>query len=1469
MNIKRISAIITSAVLLLNQAAFVSANASDDKKLNITFNDLPTNTTAVAGITLSGGSASVKNSGGNNKALLLTKTDTTTTVIAEGVSNPDGNVVYSVDIKQDETPVNLTLSTAPASNSADSAKSKIITVSDNKIVLNDNKVLGTVKKGKFTSVSAVIKKSKICDIYIDNTLVYENYKLTVLSNGAYVFISQLSDNSCYIDNIRAYKGNKPDKNMSVASYNKATVENISAEDYAGDYCFFDNRYCYTSGAPKYGSFELAQKTNQIVCTRLIDYQSPDRTDYIYMNRTDTENDCFFNINVKVGAGTNNPTKRYRYYKFEGDFKSDKIGSPMQLPLLRDTVTSSSAINSYPCKVDTNGNMTFADNTVVKNVFKPGEWFHYLLFIDLDMLYCDAYINGKLVASQIPLNSEMKQINLVRVLLDYGTTGDLYVDNFDFTGLAKPIVNGVETKTSVFPEGESVKKFLSGKTAMHTYGHNLYKDDTKSELEKGIYEKYEEEYYVPVSSINSAFDLALSEENGEINGDYNITADGTVTDKENKTFKLEKLPKVENGKMYIPVREFAQSVLGKFVWFFKTGIIIFTDEEFYLDTSDWVYQSQRVVNQTTVWNDIDHLNNFLQYVRPDSERLKADYIKTTGDTEFKQHPRLYLNEEKFAEMKKHYEAKDDEVYNKITDEAIKKADSYLDKPPVGYEWDDPMRTLNAISNNLLNRFIYMGYAYNLTGDKKYVDKAYEQFEKCATYPDFNTSHIIDTGDDCLALAIGFDWFYNGFTPEQREVAKRVLHDTALKTLASGLYGRLTSTSSGTSMWYAFKWMSNYNSIINGGVTAAAIATLEYDTDETFQYLSDSIKSVEYSLQMLTPDGGWNEAVTYWEYAMRYIMFMGAALEGCFGQSYDIMNGQGMENTLNYVISCLGVDGTNNYGDSHVGKAHREYSSRSFLGLAGIYNHPIAYGMRKSEILKGSVTPDYCDAIFYDFDMPSATEELYASMPNLLRTNGTEIVSIRDTYDFEKSQSYFSAHFGTTSGYHQHCDCGTFVLDLMGTRWAEDLGRDEYNLQNVLGYKDKDIYRKRAEGHNVLVLNPANYYDSFEMKNDQFAPIIDAQSNEYSGFVAANLDDVYNEASKMKLGYFMDENLNSLTVRNEFTVAEDTEALWSFITMADITIEDNIAYLYKDGKSVKLEFISTDKNAKWEEMEAKPLPTSPQTPEQTKNGGFKKVVLKFNASSGDNYFVVKVSPVGVPTKPIWDAPIDEWKLTEKFESGDPSETSFKMYYNGETFSGALPVYDGVMPKIDVITENPKAIVEINEAKNVLGKTSVKVWNEDKTYFQLASVKYYRASKKTMDMFNQLGAVGVSVSSQPEPQNKKENVLDNDFTTRWTGMAHGEYAVIDLGEVKKIDGVALAFWKGYEREYYFDIYVSEDGEKWTEAYLMGQSSGTTENLEAYAFDSPLNAQYVKCVGFGNSVPSVSNVNINMLEFRALTAK
>lgn len=1459
--------VMVSAAMILQTAPMLAAE-SDEYKLNQTFNNLATNAVAIDGLTISGGKVVVADDGSSNKAILLKDGTSETSVVGEGVNTVGRNVVFSVDVKGDGRPTNLTIAAAAAVDATSANDCRFFIIENNAVKTPDGKRIGSVNPNGFTTLSVVVKKAKVCDYYINYKKALSDWNLDKTSVGRFLAIRQPAGFAAYVDNIRAYYGRKVDENMAKAAYSDTRVDIIGQDDYAGDYTFFDNRFCYTSGDPKYTNFTAVPKTNEIKLTRLENYQSQDRTDYMYLKRLSSVDDCFFDINVAVESFTHKPDMTYKYFKFEGDFMSNEP-QETQLPMIRDNKTTTSQVNAVPCYITEEGSLKFLNGKVISNAVKPGQWFHLLIAINLEDHTFDAYLDGKAVVTGGALPETLKQINLLRVCLNYGTgkIGDLYVDKFNFTGLEKPIVNGVETRTRVFPTDDTVEAFLADKTAMHAYGNTLFKNGEKTELATdGIYDKHTEQYYVTADALSKAFDMNLADNGGEISGDVKIAADGTVTKQDGTTLTLDPKPKVEDGKMYVPVLQFAADVAGKHTWHFKTGLYLFADYEMNIDTSGWEYQSMRVNSQTTEWNDIDYLNNYMQYIRPSAETLKQTYIERTGDTTFTQHPRLLLDKDDFDVMRRHYIDKDDEMYNKIAEQMVKKADTYVGADVVHYTWDDMMRILSATAAQLINRFLYMGYAYQLTGDQKYVDQAYKQFEECATYPDFNTSHIIDTGDICFALAIGFDWFYNGFTPEQRAFAKTVVRDKGLATLGSGLYGRLTSTSSGTNKWGSFKWMSNYNAIVNGGVVSAALATLEYDTDEAFTYIQDSVRSLEYPMQMFTPDGGWNESPSYWSYAMRYVMTAGAALEKSFGSSFNLMDGQGMDNTLNFIISCLGKTAANNFGDSGDITA---YSFNNFFYLGKRYNNPIATLMRRTDIDNGAA-PDYYDAIFYDFDATSMGDEVYDALPNMLRTNGTEIVSFRDSYKRSEAQTYFSTHFGTTSGYHQHYDCGTFVLDLLGERWAYDLGADNYNLQNELKYPEYAIYRKRSEGHNVLVLNPQNYSKSVEMKLNQFAPIIDAQGNEYGGFVYADLDDVYNESSKMTEGYYIDDNMNSVTYRNEFTLDADTDCMWSLNTKAEIDIDGDTVYLSKNGKSVRIDFIYTGTGAKWSDGgNPKPLPTSPQVPEQNANTDYRKLVLNYKAAAGDNKLIIKISPMGMKIKPIADVTFADWKLPEQSQTVADFNTDFTVKYNGTPVAGSLPVYDGVMPQLDITTADPRAIVEVAYAANADEKTRIKVWDPDRTQFQMAVVSYFIASGANMMQFNQLPAVDVSVSSQPEPENKRENIIDNDLTTRWTGMALGEYAVIDLGDVYSIDGVAAAFWKGDQRNYWFDIYVSADGQNWTPAIMNGESSGDTTQLEAYAFDSAISGRYVKIVGHGNSVSSDSRVNINLLEMRALQNK
>lgn len=1462
-NIKAIISFILAAMMIFQLVpAFAVTEASEI--MNHTFNNLPTNTVTIDGMNVLGGKVKVVDMSSSNKALNMRNSSMQTTANFAGISASAFNTVFSVDVMADNMPVNLSIAAVGDANKIPVANQIFIKIVNNAVYTFDGKRIGSVGTSKFTTISVVARKSKLMDVYIDNGLVLKDWSSPNGNVASTFSLFQEAGNSCYIDNVRMYYGKKPNSKLPEAAFSESFVDIIGQEDYAGDMTFFDNRYCYTSGNPRYTTANLYPKTNKIVATRLIDYQSPTRTDYMYFERTDVSEDCFIDININNFGGD---PRKFKYFKMEGDFKIDKFGGPVQFPMLRKT--NGGTVSKYPATIQGDGSITFTGGQKAPGVFKKGQWVHVLGFFDLEKSIADYYVNGKQVAKNVPLGNDLTELNLVRVCLAHGDLNDFYLDNFDFTGLVNPIVNGVEVPTTVLPETTQVEEFLEDKIAMHAYGNILSKNGVKSEFkEKGIYDKYAEQFYVTADTLNSAFDLNLAENGDEIGGDIKISKDGTVTKADGSTVKLDPAPKVENGKMYVPVKQFAKDVVGKHVWWFKTGILIFADREINLDTTGWDYQTMRSVSiRYTKWNDIDHLNAYLQYVRPDIDRLKADYVATTGDTTYTQHPRLLMNDADFAKHRQHWEAQDDETFNAMVKTTLNQANGYCKSEPVPYAWDDAMRTLSKVSNNLMNRLIRLSYAYQLTGEQKYVDAVYKQFEMCHTYPDYNTSHIIDTGDDCFALAIGFDWCYDGFTEEQREFCKQVIYDEALGCLGSGLYGRITSSSNGSGQWGDFKGMSNYNAIIVGGVASAAIATLEYESDRTFTYIKDSIRSIEYSLQMLTPDGGWNEAPGYWNYAMRYIMTVGAALEKIFGTSYNLMDGQGMDNTLNYAISTLGVAGSNNYGD---GSRSTGYSYNNFFYLGQRYDNKVARYMRRSDLDKAPGS-EYYDLIFFDFEAKDFGPEVMNTVPKMLRTSGTEVISFRDSYDRKVAQTYFSTHFGTSSGYHQHYDEGTFVLDLLGETWIYDLGSENYNLQNELGYKDYEMYRKRAEGHNMMVINPQKYGSTYEYKLNQFAPIIDAQSNEYGGFVYADMSDIYNESQDMTIGYYLDDNMQSVTYRNEFRLNEASDIYWSINTKADVLVDGDVVYLMSNGKMVKLEYITNGTGAAWADTgNPKPLPTSPQVPEQNTNADFNKVALTYKAPKGENKLIIKISACGKPIKPIEDKPIAEWKLPEKSNLASVAgDTSFTVTYMGTSVLGSLPVYDGVMPEIEIKTNDPEAILEVTYATNENEETIIKVWDKTRSIFNMGKVKYFKASGADMQQFKTIPIMSVNVSSQPEPENHKDNMLDDDLTTRWTGMAIGEYAIFDLGTVQDVDGVGAAFWKGAERQYFFDIYVSEDGQNWTEAYMDGTSSGETEQIAAYGFDSTMKARFIKMVGRGNTVDSASKVNINCLEFRALKNK
>ena len=105
--------------------------------------------------------------------------------------------------------------------------------------------------------------------------------------------------------------------------------------------------------------------------------------------------------------------------------------------------------------------------------------------------------------------------------------------------------------------------------------------------------------------------------------------------------------------------------------------------------------------------------------------------------------------------------------------------------------------------------------------------------------------------------------------------------------------------------------------------------------------------------------------------------------------------------------------------------------------------------------------------------------------------------------------------------------------------------------------------------------------------------------------------------------------------------------------------------------------------------------------------------------------------------------------------------------------------------------------------------------------------------------------------------ENSYDGDFTTRWApqGKNGDAWGIYDLGKVCTLDQVYLAYHNGDQRVYYFEIAVSEDGEKYIPVIQDGASSGKTLGREAYNLCG-VKARYVKYIGGGNTTNDWNSV-------------
>ena len=533
----------------------------------------------------------------------------------------------------------------------------------------------------------------------------------------------------------------------------------------------------------------------------------------------------------------------------------------------------------------------------------------------------------------------------------------------------------------------------------------------------------------------------------------------------------------------------------------------------------------------------------------------------------EHPRLLATAADFAKLKDQCEqaGQTSEWFARLQADANK----LLSAPPLEYRIPDGKRLL-AVSRAAKERVLLLGLVYRLTDEPKYAQRLWRELDTVTHFKDWNPSHFLDTAEMTFAVAIGYDWLYNTWTPEQRDQLRQAIVHLGLEQ-AFPVYEKLSS-------WA--KAIHNWNQVCNGGMAVGALAIAEEEPELSRRILHDALLSLPRAMNEFAPDGGWGEGPGYWRYATEYNVYLLAALKTALGTDYGLSKMPGFSETGDFPLYFTGPSGqTFNYADAHSGW----HGAPQLFWLATTFDRP-AWAAHQLQHATSRLSP--LDLLWGGSwaDHPEYVSEL----PLNRHFEGVSVVFLRSAWD-DPQATFVGIKGGDNRVNHGHLDLGTFVLDALGERWFSDLGSENYNLPSYFGLLRWDYYRCRAEGHNTLVLNPESGPDqdprstapviSFDDQVDRAAATIDL-----TAAYASSAERVTREISLL--------NNRDVMLRDEITPNKPCEMWWFAHTAAAITLDDSCrtATLHQNGKTLQARILEPAQ-ATFDVVEAAPMATSP--------------------------------------------------------------------------------------------------------------------------------------------------------------------------------------------------------------------------------------------------------------------------------------
>lgn len=1295
-----------------------------------------------------------------------------------------------------------------------------VTFDNNAILTGAGKRYGTLKDNKWTRFDVVMyeteERRSRYDLYIDGVKVLEQWKFESANfkNMAEIrFCTSLTaeDVNFYVDDIYVYSGSSilHDSTFKKKDYNKRSVDFVETDFTMGDSVILKEDFEKGVDATSVSWMGTGNKENY--------YDEERKSNCMYVNDQSFGQYNLFNQQQSLKVPVNT------VYQADVCLISDTGTTEIcQFRYMQNTKVMRTAY------LYGTGELRLYDNKTILATLNKGMWYTLSFAYDYANRTFDVYVNNRLVKEDVPFHQiDFDTAESTRML--YWTLSDkvqMLVDNMCVYEGDKPREifsreeNAGETPVDIsgaFADNSISENLLTGTLAFHVTSGAVWSNNKKSYPEVTAFAE-NDVFYLPLRTVSEAYgkQIGWDAETASVTVDGVSLKDGmNSVNIQGKIISLTAPVVIRDGVTYIPSELVGKDRLfGVKVLRTDAGVCI-------IDATE--YSKEELVE----------INRYLVNERPTSQKVKEDYLanKKAGV-----HPRIFADATRFEELKEL--VKKEGVHKQWYEKLSAMADKYLKKA-----------VLDSVGNNgsnrteLADRIQVLSLMYRMTGDKKYSDRVYLEMEAATKWPIWEEG--LQAGEISYALGLGYDWCYDALTTAQRKYIEEIMSTRSLAYLQNAY--------AGGSGWTTVE--SNWNHVSNSGVIAALALTDVYP-ETCYGIIANCVRSMDFGLETYSPDGQWFEGPGYYVYETEHLVSVLMGLTSVLGTDYRLSRFRGVEHSGDYVLQINGPAGAYQYSDT-IGMSYCD--APGLVYFANIFERPELANERIKLMNERGFSPYVID--FVSLKAYGGN----AKLPNnaYFRSEYGDLAVIRG--DSSDSNSiYLAFRAGKAKVSHGQQEAGSFIFDMNGVRWAEELGREAYSVPgyNSSGSARWTFYKTRSEGHNTIVVNPDE-----NLERNLYGVCYAEKSDlrEAGGYTILNLDETYNNrVDGYRRGYMLDDNRQSVVIRDEIDLRGAGEIYWFMQTKAEIEADSSRAILTRDGQQLYMDVIVEGGTYEVLKMEAAPLPTSPNPSAQTDHTkNYSKVGIKVKGNGRVNITVKMYDPRDAEyITPVKSVPLDEWaapthellerpRLDNIFFNGVPAEGFSE---DGCTVSYQYD-YDGSEPEIttaqadDIGVEIKKSVADEN------GKTNVDIVayrKSDRTSFRrysavITATPYLRSNLDGYTRYEAFIPAGAA--------DDFKNILDGNLTTNFATQGIGaELGTIDMGESVEIDAIGIGFHDPYNRETVFEISVSNDGVNF-EAVCSGKSTRLTDGYEIRKIE-PVKARYLKYTGYGSSVGDWNNI-------------